>query len=151
MLRIMLDTNAYDMIVERPGFMEKLNAAHDNGGLVILRTHIQEDELAAIPDPKKRAAVMEVAGTKVATSGAVWDLSKWDEATWGDGAGDVRVGDVATTAGNHMEDALIASTAAVEADVLVTNERRLPKRIWLAGSKLEVWNVEKFAAYVERL
>jgi hypothetical protein len=147
----MLDTNAYDEIVARPGFQERLNAAHNAGKVVIVRTHIQEDELASIPDPNKKAAVTEVAGTSVATSGGVFGLSKFDGATFGGGAADVHIGDVATSAGQHMGDALIASSAAAEADVLVTEDRRLPKRVRLANSKLEVWNFEKFAAYVESL
>ncbi len=150
-LRIMLDTNAYDEIVERSGFTARLNAAHNEGNVVILRTHIQEDELASIPDEKKRAAVMQVAGIKVVTSGAVWDLSKWDESTFGGGAGDTTIGDVMSEAGNHVEDALIASTSAVDADVLVTDDRRLSNRVGLANSKLQVWSVDEFIAYVERL
>ena len=85
-----------------------------------------------------------------ATSGAVWAVSKWDQATWGDGAGDVKLSDVISDKGNHIRDALIATTAAAECEVLVTDEKkRLPNKIKNAGSRLKVWNSEQFISCVK--
>ena len=45
---------------------------------------------------------------------------------------------------NHAEDALIASTAAGEADVLVTNDSRLAAKIQRERVQVQVWNWGEF-------
>jgi predicted nucleic acid-binding protein len=48
----------------------------------------------------------------------------------------------------HAEDALIASTAAAAADVLVTNEIRLASKINRAGFSVSVWSWDQFVAWL---
>jgi hypothetical protein len=48
----------------------------------------------------------------------------------------------------HAEDALIASTAAAAADVLVTNETRLTSKIKRAEFPVSVWNWDQFVAWL---
>ncbi len=150
-LRIMLDTNIYDQICARRDLPRKVNDAHHAGKVLILCTHIQQDEIAQIPDEDKRAIMSSVVGTRIATSGAAWGVSRWGLSTWGDGSGDVRIGDIATSSGNHVRDGLIASTDAAAADVLVTEDQRLQKRVCRASSTLEVWDFQKFVKYIEGL
>jgi predicted nucleic acid-binding protein len=145
-----LDTNIYDQVVIRPGLSERLARLQEASSLVILQPHIVRDELEAIRDEQKRAAVLALPVVAIPTSGAVWDVSKWGQATLDDGVGDVKIDDVRRDA-NHVRDALIATTAAASADVLVTDDKRLASRVRDAGSSLPVWNFAELFAFVESL
>ncbi|MDA9504342.1 hypothetical protein XI09_06180 [Bradyrhizobium sp. CCBAU 11386] len=99
---------------------------------------------------RSHTALLEIYGLaeKVPTSGAVWDVSRWDECSWG--TDKVNASIVALMSGNqnHAEDALIAATAAGEADVLVTNETRLASKIQRAGFSVKVWSWSEFVAWL---
>lgn len=151
--KFMLDSMIYDKIALDPDFMGKLKVACNQGVITVLSTHIQEDQLAATPDPRWRVTLLNtleaIAPTKVATAGLVWGLSKWGESAWGDGVeSGISVGQVDSDARNHTQDALIATTAARDADILVTEETRLQNRLRALGTKCEVWDFERFKAYV---
>ncbi len=150
-MRLMLDSHVYDRVIATPGLPELIGRLHDAGKVVILRTHIQEDEIERTPDIVKRQRLQSIAGTKIPTSGAVWDVSRWGEATYGDGAGDIKIGDVAGQSGNHVEDALIAATAALAADALVTEDKRLSNRAKAANTKIALWNFATFEAHIRSL
>jgi len=148
--RVVLDSQIYDLIVAVTGLANRLAVLRDAGALVILQTHVERDELSAMPDKEKRVAVLAVPVTLVSTSGAVWGVSKFGEATWGGGEGDVKIDDVRSDASNHVRDALIAATAAAAADALVTEDKRLASRV-RAAAAFPVWNFAEFLALVESL
>jgi hypothetical protein len=150
-MRFMLDSNIYDEIIATPGMTELLNELHQSGQIEIIKTHIQEDELEKIPDSDKRSRIMKVPGTKVRTEGAIWNVSRWGQGTWGSGSGDIKIEDIRKGIAKHSEDALIATTAAVKADILVTNEKRLSKRIAASGSRIKVWNYADFQKYINTI
>jgi hypothetical protein len=60
--KVMLDTNVYDLVVTREGFAGRLDRAVRDGHVEILRTHVQEEEIARIPDAARRAAMRQVRG-----------------------------------------------------------------------------------------
>ncbi len=146
--KLMLDTNIYDRIIARRGFTDRLNQAVVAGHIEILRTHIQDDEIARIPNAAKQAEMRKVRVRKIPTSGAAWGMSRWGEARWG-GSGAVKFSDI--TKGNpiHAEDALIAMTAEVEADVLVTEDRAMETRVREKSKRLEVWRFDQLVTFVE--
>jgi predicted nucleic acid-binding protein len=126
--RVMLDTNIYDLIVARRGFGERLDRAIESGDIEILRTRVQEEEIARIPDAVRRAAMRKVRGRLVETSEAAWaGLPKGR---------------------TPSADALIAATAAECADVLVSEDKEL--RALVAGG-IEVWRFADLVAYVDSL
>jgi hypothetical protein len=55
----------------------------------LLVTHIQADELRATANDQKREALLsvfaEIGPIPVPTESAAWNISKWDQAKWGDG------------------------------------------------------------------
>lgn len=120
----MLDTNVYDLIVARPGFTRHLEQAVRARQIDILRTRVQEEEIARIPDAVKRAAMRRVPGRKVETASPA--PGPWPS-----------------------EDALIALTAASDADVLVTEDKALRARVASEGAGLEVWGFDQLVAFVE--
>ena len=150
----MFDTTGYNDLTVNLETLGMLRALVARGVIAVLKTHVQEDELRDTESEAKRAdllAVYHALGTEVPTSGGIWDTSRWDKFRWGDGAGDVKLPDVVSENRRHLEDALIAATAAAEADVLVTDDRRLTNRIRATGSRVEVWGFERFEAYLRSL
>jgi predicted nucleic acid-binding protein len=147
-LRAMIDTNIFDAILEAPTSVALLNDLTNRGKLVIMVTHVQADEIAAMSEVKreKREALQNLAAglitTTLPTSGAIWGVTKW-----GQGTDELRIGDIMRSNPKDAQDALIAITAAAHADVLVTNEEALPRRIRAKGATLEVLN---FAHFLER-
>jgi len=113
-LNFMLDSNAHDAILHH-GLSKKIAELVGTGRIVILTTHIQQDEIAETPDLDKRANLQSIGAKRVATSGALWGLSRWGAAEFGDGSGDVKIGDVRTDGPRHIADALIGATAAAKA------------------------------------
>lgn len=148
--RFILDTHIYDEIVAAPAMPEQLARLQEAREIIILQTHIERDELTMIPDEQKRAATLAIQVTTIPTSGGVLDLSKWGEFTWGEGSGDVKIGDVRSESGNHNRDALIAATASAEADVLVTHDNRLTNCVHEV-SALPVWTFAQFREFIESL
>lgn len=148
-MKIMLDTQIYDWIIDTPEMVERLNRLSREGKVRILCTHIQEDELVRIPDEKKRAAVASIIKEKVPTSGGVFNVSKWNEFSWGDGSpGGFSIDDVRSPSKGHTEDALIATTAVRDADVLVTEDRRLANRMQTLSARCQIWRFDELKKYV---
>jgi predicted nucleic acid-binding protein len=126
--RVMLDTNVYDLIVARRGFTEHLNAAVEAGAIEILRTRVQDEEIARIPDAARRAAMRKVRSRAIPTSEAAWTGLPKGHAP--------------------SEDALIAATALESADVLVSEDRTLRS---LVAGRIEAWRFAELVAYVDSL
>jgi predicted nucleic acid-binding protein len=148
-MRIMLDSNVHDLVAADPSTLAAIKQRIADGQLKLISTHIQRDELSRAPEPK-RTQLLKIYGLaeKVSTTGAVWDVSSWDECSWADDATSAAI--VAMVAGNtkHAEDALIAATASDEADALVTNETRLASKIRRAGFAGKVWSWDEFAGWL---
>src|SRR6476659_2371827 len=117
-MRVMLDSNVYDSLLDDAELLEQVGTAVYACRIQLLTTHIQIDEHDLVKWPAKREALLALPITfvKVATSGICFDVSKWDEAEWGDESGRLE----AMIGGNpkHIEDALIVATADAKADVL---------------------------------
>lgn len=147
--RVMLDSNVHDLIVADQHVKAAILKRIAEGRLKLVSTHVQRDELSLAP-PLKRDALLAIYDlSEVAqTTGAVWDVSRWDQSTYG--SDEVNASIDAMMGGNprHAEDALIAATAGGEADVLVTNETRLASKIRRAGFGVDVWSWNQFVAWL---
>ena len=156
MKRIALDSNIVDCFVDVPGLLERAEAAHRRGELVFVMTHVQRDEFEQTPNLERRrlllAAFDRLPKVVLPTRGSVWGESKWAEAGWGDGAeSGVRLGQIAGGGDHPMRDRLIGTTAAADADVLVTNDPKLLKRMTRAGAACAVWTPDQFKAHLPGL
>src|SRR5262245_42570884 len=153
MKRIAIDTMIVDKIMETPGVLERVQAAGAAGKLSIVGSHIIRDQLEATPDPDHRQRLLSTYEglplKSVPTWGAVWGVSKYNQSLWGDGAETgIPIDEARTRGRGALQDALIATTAAGEADVLVTDEWDLTKRVKRSGAQCEVWRFAQFAAFV---
>jgi predicted nucleic acid-binding protein len=146
-MRLLFDTNIYDEILKVPGLSKTLSELVNAGKIVILQTHIQREELSRIQDVVKRSAALAIPAEPVATSGAVWDFSRFGEATFGDGSGDAKIDDLRSPTGGHIADALIGTTVAALADALVTEDKRLANRL-RASWRGAVWSFVDLHAFV---
>jgi hypothetical protein len=76
-------------LADTPGLVDAAQRAHERGALVFVVNHIVEDQLAATEYVDRRTLLLNtwVAMPKalVMTHGAVWGLSRWYQAAWGDG------------------------------------------------------------------
>ena len=153
MKRIAFDTHIVDQIAATPGMLEALQDANRGGALVLITSHIQSDELSDIADSERRGkllAIYDALPTEwAATHGFVIGYSRLDMARIGDGSWTgVGVDDLDSVDSKHRRDALIGTTAAAEADVLVTNDGRLTRRMRAANAPCDVWNFEQFRDFV---
>ena len=146
MVRALLDSMIFDEIVADAQFKADVLKAIGAGDLVIVTTHIQQDQLASIPDQAKRVAIASIPRTALPTGAVVWDSSRWDEAKFDDGVGPVKLGQIFRGNVRDIPDALIATTLD-SADVLVTEDKKLAKRVAVASPKLH-WSLSQFKAFV---
>lgn len=91
----------------------------------------------------------------IPTSGAIYDISKYDRATYTSEQTNERLtqfrGNANPSKGN-AQDSLIGVTAAEKADVLVTDDKRFQKRMQeTAGDLVQVWSFEEFRQYLDSL
>ncbi len=146
-MKFMLDTNIFDLIIDSDMVTNKVCGLVQQGLMKIVTTHIQEDELGKIPDVAKRKKVALVPREIIDTSGFVWGASRYDMARFGgEGIDEIRQGNP-----RHTEDALIAATAEGQADVLVTEDATLGRRVRSQGFKVEVWSYQRFSQHIESL
>ena len=148
-MRIMLDTQIYDLIIGTSGMVERLSQFWKEGKVVVLSTHIQEDQLASIPNKKKRTEIQRIVRQELPTSGSVIGVSRLGKARLGNGSmGGFGIDDFRTKSRKHTKDALIATTAARDADILVTEDRRFVNRMQALHSTCKVWRFNQLEEFL---
>jgi predicted nucleic acid-binding protein len=125
MLRVMIDTMVFDRLVDDPEAFEPIMRALRERRLALFTTPVQEAQVAAVADPRRRKQLRTVPREVLPTRD--------------DAVADGR---------RHVADAMIAGTALARCDLLVTEDRRLTDRSLAQG--LEVWNVERLLAWVNQ-
>jgi predicted nucleic acid-binding protein len=125
MLRAMIDTMVFDRLVDEPGAFEAMSRAVRARRLALFTTPVQEAQVAAVSDPRRRKQLRTVPREVLPSS-----LDR----------------DVVADGRRHIADAMIADTALVRCDLLVTEDRRLSERSLAQG--LDVWTVDRLLAWV---
>jgi hypothetical protein len=122
-----LDTNAFNAVLDG-----KLDLAKIAPGGNFFATHVQLDELRACPSPRRGLLVAQfhaIAPVVVRTETAVWGVSAWDGAKWGEGPhfSALKAALDAKNNGkrNNTKDALIGEAAMVHGHTLITSDRDL--------------------------
>jgi predicted nucleic acid-binding protein len=138
----MLDSNAYDPIVDDPALWELTVETCRSGRIELLLTHVQYDELCEIPQEERRNRAASIPFVIVATYGMILDTSKVGLTRLGEPD---KVEAIRNNSHKHSRDALVAATAQHEGATLVTGDRRLSHRARQVG--VEVWSPEEFADF----
>jgi predicted nucleic acid-binding protein len=135
--RYLIDSNIHDKLVDTPGALELADQLVRRGTVSLLGTHIQADEVAAIPDPERARLLASVPVEAVPTFGAVYGLSRFGMARFGDSE---QIESLRRGNPDHTKDALIAATAKYEDATLVTEDATLAKRARSEGIAVIAWN-----------
>lgn len=153
--RILLDSMIVDRLLDDEGLFDKVLAAIESGRASFVAPHIVRDQLAVTPNEERRRRLLAsydaLPKKPVLTAGAVFDVSRFDEARFGDGAGmsGVSIDEVRTRGRGAASDALLAVTAAGEADVLVTEDTDLRKKVERSKATCQIWDANKLRQFVE--
>ena len=143
-MRVMLDTNIFDRLLDDDEAVSELMNRRD---LRLLVSPVQLGELAAVPDPVRRARLQELAATLCATLRA-------PAAAGAEGDRAESCGDRAGLAGNRAEgtgdrarlrddrrgaDRMITAVAKRGCDLLVSNDLGLLEYAMAAGIRVMDW------------
>lgn len=120
-MRAMIDTMVFDRIVDDPSAFEAVTGAVRHAHLALFTTQVQEAQVEAVRDVRRRKQLQTVPREVVPAR-------------------------VAAGASKHIADAMIAAAALERCDLLVTEDRLLTQRSTEQG--LEVWNVDRLFAWV---
>jgi predicted nucleic acid-binding protein len=129
----MIDTMVFDALHDDPDGRAAIVDAIRHDELVLLTTHVQEDQIAAIRDSARRKALQKLPRTVVPSSVVVEGVTRTGRAKVNPNSSYARMRDV-----RHFQDSLIADATAARADLLVTDDRRLAREAFDAGS--DVWS-----------
>lgn len=157
-MRVLFDTGVYNRLADDGDLRRMIEHATMAKTIVVVETHIQDDQLMATSLEERRNRLQETlaatGGQRHSTSGVVWNLSRWGEAEWSDEEAskfyELVLGDTSRGHIGHAADALIATTAFRKADVFVTTDGRLVRSATMAvnqvGGSLEVVTLEQLIA-----
>jgi predicted nucleic acid-binding protein len=144
----LLDTNAFNRSLDLnidPSTITRRGA--------VFVTHIQVNELSATRRTDRQLALLEILQkidpARVPTSAAVWNLSEWGGAEWGDANGLYQpllaaLNERNGAKSNNPQDALIGVTAISRGLTLVTNDADLAATVREMGG--DVMSFEAFIA-----
>jgi len=148
MQKIMLDTMEYDKLLNAPKTYERLLKLQSEGKIELLTTHIQRDEILAIGDVGKRGRleVLLVHARLLGTRGAIFDVSRFGLARFGDAEDHALIEHIRGAGWERKsKDALIVATAVKDANVFVTDDKPLTRRLKSYPSvKCDIINFEEF-------
>jgi hypothetical protein len=137
----MLDTMVFDALHADPSGRDAVLEAVRVGELLLCTTHVQEDQLAAIPDPVRRKALQRLPRHVVPASAGVAGVFRTGRVRYTDDED----GDALRFGSRHAQDDLIADAAGLRADVLVTEDRRLIQATRERG--MPVWQTAELVAW----
>jgi len=134
-LLFLLDSNAYDLVIEYPKLMEALNELHSSGRISLLFTHIQYDELCGVfhkGDVDRFQEMMRIPGINTPIYGVVPGKTPFGLAMWSDLDSALRV---QSTTPKNLNDRLLIETVLHYGATLVTGDIRLQKRALESNAK----------------
>ncbi|MCW2958323.1 MAG: hypothetical protein JWP18_1126 [Solirubrobacterales bacterium] len=137
----MLDTMVFDALHADPRGRDAVLEAVREGELLLCTTHVQEDQLAAIPDPVRRKALQRLPRHVVPASSGVAGVFRTGRVRYTDDD----AGDALRFGSRHAQDDLIAEAAGLRADILVTEDRRLIQATRERG--MPVWQTAELVAW----
>ena len=131
----LLDSNAFDLVIQYPKLIETLNELHSSGRISLLFTHIQYQELCGVfhkGDVDRFQEMMCVPGINTPIYGVVLGKTPFGLAMWSDSESASRVQD---TTPKNLNDCLLIETALHYGATLVTDDDRFQKRASKGNAK----------------
>ena len=147
-----IDSNVADELLPDPATLARLRLLSATGRITVSHTHVQVDELAAMPSDRadRRAKLLETlaasGSAQQATAVFVFGVSRLDLALLASDEAAAVYGELAEGGASHVNDAIIATTAAARSEILVTGDRQLRGRAERAG--VECWTFDEFRRFL---
>lgn len=137
----MLDTNVLNWLVDEHIKQEDLPA----GDYFV--THIQIEELMASAEQERRTrltlVLVELRPTRVNTESMVMDVSRWDNANWGDGVVFDKLRGILDQLNkgkaNNVQDALIGEVCILKGYTLLTADKHLAQAVNQHGGMVQLF------------
>lgn len=115
-MKIMLDSNIYDELIEKPEVVEAIKSKHD-----IYITTVQIKELARIPDEKKKEKILRVLDVISPQQVPIpFSFSNMDFASFRFSWGQYK--DLITGNSKQMDDDALIADVAIEANCLIVSK-----------------------------
>ncbi len=128
---VLLDTNAYDVVVDTPGALVACRDLVTLGRLRVPSIHYIEEELAAVRDETRRELLQSVPREVVPAIGFVLGRAQLGQARLGTDEMHERL-----EPGRHFEDSMVGIVATEDGVQLVTADRRLANRVQTRGAEV---------------
>ena len=137
----MIDTMVFDALNADPAGRDSVLSAIATGRLRLVTTHVQESQLADIPDPVRRKALQGIPREVVPSSAPVLAVTRSGRPLLGSSSET----DAVRRGPRHVADDVIADVARERADCLVTEDRRLAQDARERG--IDVWTSAALIAW----
>ena len=154
MKRIELDTMAVNRVADQPSLLSQINEAASRGCLVIIGNPMVRYELEQTKNTNRRNVLLTAWDALprqdvLATASFYDDGLNYGESYYGDGSHTgLPLQEARTNGRGGARDAVIATTAAGQADVLVTDDIALTKKVRDSKAACEVWNFDCFCQFL---
>ena len=138
-----------DIIATDREFREILKQLSKDGKIRLITMDVLEEQYHHTKVPKNsRDLINELIFEKIESDAFVFGVSDWGS-KWGNGSlTGMSVNSIMSSKGNHLEDALIAVTSVGNADVFVTEDKKLMKKMIKRQTKCEVWDSIQLKQYL---
>ena len=150
-VRVMVDSNFYDALHADSEFKALVEKRQADGRLTILSTHVQETELAKIPQDRNVGQAQAVVAESVGASVFVLDYGMLDVDRFGTEESSDAYHRIHRGNNKNIEDAMIGATATTDADILVTNDKKFTSRFRELSGTVPVMNSVEFKDYLSSM
>ncbi|PIC86115.1 hypothetical protein CSV72_09875 [Sporosarcina sp. P20a] len=148
-MKVMIDTNIYDCLIVDEEVLSLVRSLIGEEIIEILTTHIQIDEVNNVNDITMRNNLLTVPTNEIKTRILVIGHSRIGKSKIGIGKENgIKFISIHKDNPKHINDAIIAVTANANADILVTEDKKLKQKVQAQSSKLQVWNYKEFKEHI---
>jgi len=153
-LRIAIDSNAVDHMLDNPELLETIRMAAQRLNFIFIGNHVILDQLTATPNEDRRIKLLAIYNSlpkeDVLTRGAYYGISRYGQAKYADDSNTgMSLSQVKTSGKGGAHDALIAMTASGEADVLITDDSKLAKKMRRNGAACVILTFQSLFVFYE--
>ncbi len=149
--RVILDCMVYDAVAQDRRLKQLIEQCQRVCSLFVLSTHVETDQLAAIPADKDIGQANAVSVEPIPTPVCIIDHSRIDRSRIGTDALNAAYTKLRIGNPKHTDDAIIGTTAVSDADILVTDDKGFRNRFKKLRSSVRVMSSAEFATYLEEL
>jgi predicted nucleic acid-binding protein len=149
--RIICDSNIHDVLAADLKLKRLVDQAQADALIDVMTTHIQFDELAAVPAERDIGQTGSLTANRILTEVFVLDHSRLGEARLGSETSNAAFMELQGNSFKNTNDAIIGATALAHTDILVTNDVRFTNRFRKLAGSVQVMSSKEFGEYlVER-